>query len=297
MRRFDTLRTNAFPQFLHDVKHLDLTPLDLVVTDYEPVVAWAARRAGIRSIGIGHQYAFGPATPVSGGDLVSRLVMRRFAPVVEPVGLHWHPYAVNVLPPILDLPPLGEQRGDHILVYLPFEDQEKVTRVLQAIPDQRFVQYANGLQAGIAGNVVHKPTSTATFKQDLRASAGVLCNSGFELISECLQWGKPVLTKPLAGQMEQLSNAEALRQLGYATVLGQLAPGSVSDWIRSAPAAPTLHFPDVAAALAYWLADGAEEGLESVWRHLWDMPPHNTPRGSDEPSGHLGGDIPQRRAG
>jgi uncharacterized protein (TIGR00661 family) len=183
LRRLDTLRINDFRQFFFDVRHLDLSPFDLVVTDYEPVVAWAARRAGVRSIGIGHQYAFGPATPVSGGDLVSRLIMRRFAPVAVPVGLHWHPYAVNVLPPILDLPPLAERSDDHVLVYLPFEDQAEVTRLLQGIPGQRFVQYANGLRAGIAGNVVHKPTSTATFKLDLRASAGVICNSGFELIS------------------------------------------------------------------------------------------------------------------
>ena len=66
------------------------------------------------------------------------------------------------------------------------------------------------------------PSLEVFFKLDLRASAGVICNAGFELISECLQWGKPVLTRPLAGQMEQRSTAEALRQLGYATVLGKL---------------------------------------------------------------------------
>lgn len=297
LRRLDTLRTNDFRQFFYDVRHLDLSPFDLVVTDYEPVVAWAARRAGVRSIGIGHQYAFGPATPVSGGDLVSRLIMRRFAPVAVPVGLHWHPYAANVLPPILDLPPLAERSGDHVLVYLPFEDQEEVTRLLQGIPGQRFVQYANGLRAGIAGNVVHKPTSTATFKLDLRASAGVICNAGFELISECLQWGKPVLTRPLAGQMEQLSNAEALRQLGYATVLNKLATALVADWLHAAPATPALRFPDVSSALAGWLAVGAGAGLEDLWRQLWDIPPRNTPRGSDDPFTDHDGGIPERKAG
>ena len=59
------------------------------------------------------------------------------------------------------------------------------------------------------------------FKRDLATARGVICNTGFELISECLQWGKPVL-RPLAKQMEQLSNAAALEQLGYATTMEAL---------------------------------------------------------------------------
>ena len=46
--------------------------------------------------------------------------------------------------------------------------------------------------------------------QAVRGCAGVVCNSGFELISECLQLGKTVLTRPVLGQMEQMSNAFAL---------------------------------------------------------------------------------------
>ena len=277
LRRFDTLRANNFRQFFSDIKQLDLTGFDLVVTDYEPVVAWAARRARVRSIGIGHQYAFGPATPVSGGDVISRVIMRWFAPVDVPVGLHWHPYADNVLPPILDLPdaapPVDEHKHGQILVYLPFEDQAAVTRLLQQLPGHRFIQYANGLAQEIAGNVLRKPTSITTFKNDLRASTGVICNAGFELISECLQWGKPVLARPLTGQMEQLSNAKALQQLGYAAVMPQLAVASIENWLYSYSASSSLDFPDVASALARWLGEGANQGLANLRQELWSRSP------------------------
>ena len=81
IRYLATVTGNNPGQFLRDVRELDLARYDLVVTDFEPVCAWAARRRGIRSIGIGHQYAFGPHTPVRGGNAPGRFIMRHFAPV------------------------------------------------------------------------------------------------------------------------------------------------------------------------------------------------------------------------
>lgn len=272
IRYRETLRTNQLRKLARDVTHLDLSPYDLVVTDYEPVVAWAARRAGRRSIGIGHQYAFGPHTPVRGDNWLSRNLLRWFAPVDVPLGLHWHPYAGNILPPILDLPPLPVEKGEHILVYLPFEDQDSVTRLLQEFPERRFAQYASGLQAAVKGNVVLRPASIDAFKFDLARSAGVICNSGFELISECLQWRKPVLTKPLSGQVEQLSNALALAQLHYASVAPDLSRDAINDWLEAPVSAPDIHFSDVASLLAKWLASGCTETAEELAQRAWSSP-------------------------
>ncbi|WP_287831327.1 glycosyltransferase family protein, partial [Idiomarina sp.] len=54
----NSYRNNSFKQFWSDVKTLDLSAYDLVLTDYEPVTAWAAKRAKKQCIGIGRQYAF-----------------------------------------------------------------------------------------------------------------------------------------------------------------------------------------------------------------------------------------------
>lgn len=265
-----TLRENKLQRFSADVRYLDLSPYDLVVTDYEPVTAWAARMARVRCIGIGHQYAFGPETPVANGNWWSRLIMRQFAPANLSLGLHWYPYAENVLPPVIDLPPITPDNRGHVLVYLPFENQDNVTRLLQAFPSRRFIQYANGLSDGITGNVMRRPACINGFKTHLASCSSVICNSGFELISECLQWGKPVLTKPLAGQVEQESNALALDQLGYATVMLNLSASAVEDWLAAPVRVPFSGFNNVASAVAEWLARGAQDPIAELGQQLWD---------------------------
>lgn len=269
-----TAAHNNLLQFNREVNALDLTPYDLVVTDFEPVSARAARRRGVRCIGIGHQYAFGPGTPVRGKNGMSNFVMRHFAPVDVPLGLHWHPYAANILPPILDLPAMSTTDAGHVLVYLPFEDQDAVTAVLRTFPGRRFIQYANGLADGIQGNVVRRAACVEGFKRHLASCTGVICNAGFELISECLQWRKPILTRPLSGQMEQLSNAEALEQLGYATVVPAISAAAISDWLGRRHIPPEVEFRDVARCLSGWLAAGAQAPLASLAHRLWPQPTH-----------------------
>lgn len=269
VRYWQTLRQNHLPRFLRDVGELSLTGFDLVVTDFEPVTAWAGRRAGVPTIGIGHQYAFGPDTPIAGDHWLARQIMHWFAPVDRAVGLHWHPYNSSILPPILDLPEPEGEPSDHVLVYLPFEDVSAVIALLQQFPEFRFRLYGPGLDSVEHRNVSQRPSSVRAFKQDLATCSGVICNSGFELISECLHWQKPVLTKPLAGQTEQLANALALRQLGHATVTPQLDHKSLAPWLRQRPPSSGLRFPDVAGTLAAWLAAGAGAEIATLQQQLW----------------------------
>lgn len=269
IRPIASLAANNLAEFARDVRALDPGAFDIVVSDFEPVSAWAARRAGIRTIGIGHQYAFGPRTPRAGQSWWAERLLAHFAPVSQPLGLHWHRYGSNVLPPIVDLPALPLSRGQQVLVYLPFEDQDKVSELLQCLPRQAFVQYAPGLHDSELANVSRREPGTERFKAHLASCRGVICNSGFELISECLHWGKPVLTRPLRGQMEQQSNALALAELGYAQVATELTPRILEQWLQQPGPAPRMAFPDVADALATWLAAGATTEPAALVRDLW----------------------------
>ena len=270
LRYRKTIMANRYWQFAHDVQRLDVKAYDLVVTDYEPVTAWAGKLKKQPVLGIGHQYAFGKNTPVEGRSLAQHAVMSLFAPVTRGVGLHWSDFGDNVLPPILDLPPAppgGVQ--NHILVYLPFEDQAVVTQWLNGFSAHRFLQYASTLPNDEQGNVGRRTANIAGFKSDLASARGVVCNCGFELISECLHWRKPVLTRPLAKQMEQLSNGAALEALGYATVMRQIDNELAARWLAAPPIAPILSFPNVSAALASWLADGAKTPVATLGEALW----------------------------
>ena len=273
LRYRKTIMANRYWQFIRDVQRLDVKAYDLVVTDYEPVTAWAGKLKGQSVLGIGHQYAFGKNTPVEGRSLAQHAVMSLFAPVARGVGLHWSDFGANVLPPILDLPPApAATANNHILVYLPFEDQSAVTKWLNEFSEHRFIQYASTLPNDEQGNVERRTASIAGFKADLASARGVVCNCGFELISECLHWRKPVLTRPLAKQMEQLSNGAALEALGYATVMRQIDNELTARWLAAPPTAPNLSFPDVSAALANWLANGAKPPVATLGEALWGKP-------------------------
>ena len=270
LRYRKTIMANRYWQFARDVQRLDVKAYDLIVTDYEPVTAWAGKLKGQSVLGIGHQYAFGKNTPVEGRSLAQHAVMSLFAPVARGVGLHWSDFGDNVLPPILDLPPTPPSAvQNHILVYLPFEDQAVVTQWLNGFSEHRFLQYASTLPNDERVNVGRRTANIAGFKSDLASARGVVCNCGFELISECLHWRKPVLTRPLAKQMEQLSNGAALEALGYATVMRQIDNELAERWLAAPPIAPILSFPNVGATLASWLADGAKAPVAALGEALW----------------------------
>jgi uncharacterized protein (TIGR00661 family) len=265
-----TLRQTRALRCIGDVRALDVGGYELVISDFEPITAWAARRAGKTCIGIGHQYAFARGIPQCGNTIASDLVMRWFAPVTVPVGLHWHHFDTDVLPPIIDTGLRREPNArPHILVYLPFERQRAVTALLQCFPRYRFLQYAPELSNGAAGNVGLRRTCLEGFRADLRGAQAVICNAGFELVSECLHMGIPALVKAVSGQMEQRSNALALRRLGWGSVMRELGETDLRRWLDGVRAHATVRYPDVAAALVDWILAGDWRTTAALRDSLW----------------------------
>ena len=266
-----TLLKNNLLRFVGDVRSLDLSPYDLVVSDYEPVISHAARRRGVPVTGLGHQYAFEHRIPMEGTNPLVNTLMRVFAPVDLGIGLHWHHFDAPILPPIIDLElpqQLPAMRSDKVIVYLPFENLQTIRSMLQGFRGFQFTIYHPDAGMEDSGNLQLRPISRQ-FKQDLLDAALVITNSGFELISECLHLGKRILTKPLQGQMEQLSNAAALRELGYAQVIRTLDSKEIGVWLQDNKPAPRVIYPDVAAELARWLVSGRKESREELAQQLW----------------------------
>ena len=272
--RVNTLKTatknNVF-RLIQDIRTLDLSAYDLVLADFEPITAWSAKLQGVPCITIGHQYAFYHQVPVEGDDFISRTIMKYFAPGAEQLGLHWHHFDQPILPPIVDLEDLElpPQLG-HILVYLGFENPDHVIPLLQQFPETQFVYYGEFKAKEQRGNVSLRPLSATEFKPDLKASDGVICNAGFELASEALHLGKRLLVKPLQGQMEQLSNARALCDLGLGHRMEKLSATAIGDWITNAPS-PHCDYPDVAKAIAEWLLDAERVSVPELSKQLWQQ--------------------------
>lgn len=253
-----------------DIRALDVSRYDLVLTDFEPVTAWAAKRQQKTCIAIGHQYAFLKAIPMENANLLSRAVFRHFAPAKYTLGLHWHHFNQPILPPIIDLPANSDKViSRQVLVYLPFEDQQQVIRLLQPLTDFTFCIYGPGLPNHQLGHIRTQPPSLQAFKTDLIQSEAVLSNAGFELISEALQLNKQILVKPLQGQMEQQSNAFALTQLKLAARTNRLSSKVVADWLHGPKAEKSVQYPDVAAAICNWLLQDTPDQTQRLAKALW----------------------------
>lgn len=268
-----TIKHNSIREFFKDINTLDLTPYDLVITDFEPITAWASKKQGKTCIGVGHQYAFDYPVPKRGDSLMSRTIMRNFAPVEMGLGLHWHHFDQPILPPIAETHETDQVSDPNkIVVYLGFETPEDVINLLEPFDSHLFVFYGPFPEYESRGHIQLKPLSREGFKQDLATAGGVICNAGFELSSEAIQLGKKLLVKPLRGQVEQLSNGAALEALGLGTVMDTLDPAVVRSWL-TIPSGKQVIYPDVAEAIAKWLNDGEWQkpnAIENLSRSLWE---------------------------
>jgi len=156
------------------------------------------------------------------------------------------------------------------LVYLPFEENEHVLELLGPLKEYDFYIYAPGLNDSDQGHIHTRKPSREGFQKTLANSRCVISNSGFELISEALMLGKRIFTKPVVGQMEQQSNAQALQDLGLATICNSLTTAAIANWLNKDEQASTIRYPDVPAAICEWLIDSNRSHPQQLADDLWD---------------------------
>ncbi|MGF1769575.1 glycosyltransferase [Enterovibrio makurazakiensis] len=269
--RVKTVLNNNIWHVTQEVKALDACQYDLVISDFEPITAYAAKRQGVPSLSISHQSAFKYDVPKQGQNMLDKVIMRYFAPTQHSIGLHWYHFNQSVLPPIIDLAPIASVSSNGaILVYLPFERLEEILSVLQPINIPFICFHPDCQQVTRAKNVSIRPLSKAAFQDALMACEGVIANGGFELPSEALSLGKKLLLKPLAGQFEQLSNVATLDMLGLANTMETLNVDVIKQWL-SCSECQRVSYPDVAKALAQWLAKRDMSSLPLLHQELWSQ--------------------------
>jgi len=271
LQYIETARRLNLLRFYADIRSFDARGVDVVITDFEPITARIARRNKLPSIGIGHQYAFRYQIPIAGFDPAAVFVIRHFAPADHCLGLHWHHFNQPILPPVIPmhLPAGRAQLADKVLVYLPFEEIDDIRRLLAPFETHQFYVYHQLPGASDEGHLHWRTYSRKGFLNDLAESVGVITNAGFELASEALHLGKKIMVKPLARQMEQMSNAKALAHLKLGTVMQQLNPVSVDEFLAVQPA-PAVRYPDVARMIADWIGAGQWQDVEELSRLAWD---------------------------
>jgi uncharacterized protein (TIGR00661 family) len=267
---WQTLRQASVQTLWQDVKTLDCSSYDLVLTDFEPITAHAAKQQKKRSVALGHQYAFLHKIPMEQANLITHLMFRHFAPAQIQLGLHWHHFNQPILPPIIDEAEHdADTKANKVLVYLPFEDQQQVIGLLKPLTEFQFCLYGPGLAKAAIGHIHTHPPALHAFKADLARCSHVLSNAGFELISEALQLQKHIMVKPLRGQMEQQSNGLALQQLNLASRTDSLSTGIIAKWLNEKQQQGTVNYPNVASAICDWLLQDTPDNVQTLSKSLW----------------------------
>lgn len=263
-------------RFLQELKQLNIQGYDLIISDFEPITAWRSRFSSVPALGVGHQYSFLSAAPWPKYDLIGRTVLKYFAPVKQHLGMHWHHFDGPVLPPMIDV---ALKRNTHhekfVLVYLPFDESEEAIRILEQLPDVKFVFYSPQHQSrDNHKNIVLKPLSKKEFRDDLQTCSWLVSSCGFGLVSEALHLGIPILTIPVKGQGEQIANAIALKKLGYAEQSKSLNASDLATFVikhSTEVAAAPMNYPNVAAEVARFCANGAVDNPNILVQRLWGL--------------------------
>jgi uncharacterized protein (TIGR00661 family) len=160
-----------------------------------------------------------------------------YTPIKNVIPSHFSHFNQHILPPFLSKiitnHKLKANSKDNVLIYLAWEELEKMIALLHQIEKKHFIYYCDIQNEKRIKNVTLKPFSENGFKNDLIESKHLITNAGFQLPAEALFIGKKILCKPLEGQPEQEHNAKILNDLGYATISKTIDINSINNWLHS----------------------------------------------------------------
>lgn len=128
--------------------------------------------------------------------------------------------------------------GDHLLVYQTAEGHERLPEVLASagVPC-RVYGMRRGLSADVQeGALCYRPFDERRFVEDLASARAVIAGGGFTLMSECVYLHKPVLSIPVAGQVEQVLNARYLQRAGYGRTADHIDADLLREFLQGLPA-------------------------------------------------------------
>ena len=216
-----TLLSLKLKQFLSDLKY-DVSSYDLVISDFEPVSAWSAKKYNKKSLGIGNQYSFrSKKTPRPFfKDIFSELFIKFFAPCKEHIGINYEKYDKFITLPIINDDFLNKKVTDKkfYLIYLPSMSSKFISDQINTYGTGNWKVYSPDVLKDVTDGIVKlKKLDKEKFSKDLLNCSGVITASGFSTTSEALVLGKKLWSIPIKGQYEQLCNAKSLKKMGIFT--------------------------------------------------------------------------------
>ncbi|GHA78415.1 glycosyltransferase family protein [Pontibacter akesuensis] len=254
----DLMRTLAqlnSRSFYKETRQLPVRDYDLVITDFEPVSAWACAVARKHCVGLSNQVAVlhAKVPKPKETDPMGKLILKNYSPTTAQYGFHFSRFDDTIFTPIIrqQVRALEVSNQGHYTVYLPAHDDHKILNKLTNFKSIEWQVFSKHNKEPFRHeNVSIQPIQNEAFLKSMASSAGVLCAAGFGTASEALYLQKKLLVVPMKNQFEQVCNAAVLQHMGIATVknLKKKHFSIIYDWMEdSAPI--KVDYPDETDAI------------------------------------------------
>jgi uncharacterized protein (TIGR00661 family) len=246
-----TYKKSNLRRLFKEIKSLPVNEYDLVISDFEPVSAWACRKNNKHCIGLSHQSAvinqYAPKPKKK--DLMGKAILMHYAPVSVSYGFHFEIYGVGIFTPVIrsEIRQSELETKPHYTVYLPAYSDKRIIRVLSEIKNIEWQVFSKHSKDSYRKkNLYIRPIENDAFIKSLLSSTGILCGAGFETPAEALYLKKKLLVIPMKGQYEQQCNAAALENMGVPVLksLKLTQVEKISEWSTKSQTIP-VSYPDI----------------------------------------------------
>lgn len=233
-----TFSQNSARDVYSEVNEFPVEKYDLIINDFEPITAWAAKKKGVPLVALSHQSAFlskkSPRPKLV--DPFGEWLFKNYAPAKKYVGFHFEKYDKNILTPVIR--PVIRQAiptdKGHYTVYLPAYDDEKLVKLLSKFKKVDWHIFSkHRKKAYTVDRIKVFPVSGDAFVESMVSSHGVLCGAGFETPAEALYLQKKLMVVPMQMQYEQICNGIALKKMGVPRLkkLKKSSHDKIEEWL------------------------------------------------------------------
>lgn len=251
-------RHNSLFRALKEARDLPVEQYDIVINDFDFITSRACAYKKKPSVQFGHQASFvseNVPRPAKKGHF-GELILQRYAPATNYIGLHFQPYDSFIFPPVIkDVFRNGAPKDEgHITVYLSAYERHCLEDHFRAFPHLHFHWFLKETkEITREGNITFHPVNTELFNKSLLNCHGIITGGGFETPAESLFLGKKLLCIPIRGQYEQRCNAAALRQMGVKVLddIDAYFATEISLWLNDARPIPKQEANQVSETLTY----------------------------------------------
>jgi len=217
------LKNNNFIRFFKDIYNINIKKYDIILTDFEPITSWASIFKRKKIIGIGNHYKFlSKRFSTNMYYNLNKIICKIISPISSYIYFDYFKSEKSCLPIIkkelINNKGKVEQQKKTILTYIHSIPWHQQLIEFSNLTDYNFIIYTSDKelpQQNIKiANFKIKQINPISFNNDLLKCETVICNAGFQLTSESIFLGKKIYVIPMKNQIEQIYNAEQLKNIG-----------------------------------------------------------------------------------